>query len=831
MKRSGREFVSLHENLTALEGGLLPPPSVESFARRLIKRRGERAYALRTCAYVYKSGLEAHASIANCLVSMLVVVGSLHDAQQVFDSLPYHNGESLNSLIIGYVKCGRHHQALNIYRSLPKDDLTLPLSSHAFVSLLKACTKLKDWERGSEVHAHIACTGRLKSDLHVGSALLDMYAKCGAIDKAQQVFDELPDRNVVTWTALLAGYAESGQSDGALKCFKLMQSEGLSPNAVTYVCVLKACGSKRDTTKGQDVHEEIERQGLLESNLFVGSALVNMYSKCGLLTKAQEVFDKLPARDVVSWTALISGYTENGYGEEALECFEQMQLRGFAPNAHTFACSLKACGSIGAVNKAMVIQAEVEKQGLLKKDFLLGSILVDIYSKNGLLEKAKQVFDNLPIRNKVTWTTLIMGYTEHERGKEALECFDQMQLEGIFPDAVTLIYSLKACGLTQAREKVQEIHLLIKRQGLLKKDLSVCNALIETYVKCGCLAMAQQVFKELPGRNVFSWNPLIMGFFEHGYHEEALQCFRLMKLDGIVPDTLTYVCTLKACSNMEDIDMCERIIAEAEERGVLERDLFVGSTLVDLYAKCGSLLKAQEVFDKVQVRDVVLWNALIAGYAEEGQGEEALSCFDQMQLEGVSPNAVTLLSSVKACCRIGAAKKGQELHMEIERRDLLQSEHVGNTLIDMYAKNGLIAKAQQVFNKIQHKDVISWTTLMAGYIHCADGEGVFQIFDTMLGEGIKPNTVTFVVVLNACSRKGMYNKSETYFEAMNKQHGVVPDLEHHNCLIDLLGRVGQVDKAVDLIREKKIIPNIVMLRSVLSACKYWGNAAVQKSGL
>ncbi|KAH7420520.1 hypothetical protein KP509_13G010900 [Ceratopteris richardii] len=642
-----------------------------------------------------------------------------------------------------------------------------------------------------------------------------MYAQCGSLPKAQKVFDELLDKNVITWTALIAGYVEDGQEDRAFKCFEQMQSTGLLPNAVTYVCILKACANVKHESKGRDIHVEIERQGFLDDNLFVASALVDMYAKCGSMKKAEQVFDKVAAQDIVLWTTLISGYTENGYAEAALACFEEMQCKGFSPNARTFACILKACGILGNMDRVSEIQVEAEKKGFLKKDIFLGSVLVDIYAKHGLLEKAKEVFDSLTTRDTILWTTLISGYTEHEQGKEALECFDQMQLEGIVPDALTFNCALKACGMTRARDKVQEIHRMIKGQKLLDKLTSVGNALIDAYVKCGCLSQAQQVFKELPSRNVLSWNLLIMGYVELQCHEEAIACFQSMKSKGVTPDTLTYVSILKASSSMEDIEMCEKILAEAEDGGLSKEDLFISSTIVDLYAKCGFLLRAQEAFDKAHVRDVVLWNALIAGFAQEGRGHEALDFLDQMLLEGVPPNAVTLLSGVKACGRIGAAKKGQELHTEIERRGLLDAEHVGNTLIDMYAKCGLLSKAQQVFNKVQNKDVISWTTLMTGYTQCGDVEIVFQIFDTMLGEGIKPNPVTFVVVLSACNHKGMYDKNETYIDAMNRAQGVVPELVYHNYETDPLIYSGKEVNTVNLFRRHRVCSMNVMSHAFL----------------
>eukprot|EP00250_Pteridium_aquilinum_P009322 c18595_g3_i1 orf=2-544(+) len=178
-----------------------------------------------------------------------------------------------------------------------------------------------------------------------------MYAKCGSLTEAQDVFDELPYRNVVSWTSLITGYVEHGHTEEALDCFERMQREGFSPDRVTFLSVLRACGSLGTVDKSQQIHAQILKCGLLERDVVVGTALVDTYGKCSLLAKAKEVFDMLRVHDVVSWNALITGYAYHGYGEEALDCFKQMQRQGVSPNRVTFASALKACGTLGASDK------------------------------------------------------------------------------------------------------------------------------------------------------------------------------------------------------------------------------------------------------------------------------------------------------------------------------------------------------------------------------------------------------------------------------------------------------------------------------------------------
>eukprot|EP00250_Pteridium_aquilinum_P015120 c22392_g2_i1 orf=2-871(-) len=290
---------------------MLPQPSLEHLALNLCtySKVSSRFHALYMHAYVCKYGLETHKILGNCLVSMLVDVGSICDAEKTFGKLVYPNSVSWNLLITGYIKCDRLQHALGLFQRMQKH-VSLHLTGHNFVALLKACTKHKDLERGLELHGEVARTG-MERDVFVGSTLVDMYAKCGSVGIARQVFKTLPVRNVVSWNALIAGYTKSGYGEEALECFDQMQLEGVSPDAVTFLSSLKACGTLGFLEKGQDIHAEIERKNLVLVDAAIGNTLLDMYVKCGSLDIAQQVFDRLPVRDVISWTSLIAGYAEH----------------------------------------------------------------------------------------------------------------------------------------------------------------------------------------------------------------------------------------------------------------------------------------------------------------------------------------------------------------------------------------------------------------------------------------------------------------------------------------------------------------------------------------
>ncbi|KAI5083632.1 hypothetical protein GOP47_0003375 [Adiantum capillus-veneris] len=518
----------------------------------------------------------------------------------------------------------------------------------SFVSSLKDCANKKDLYQGSRIHADIRDSGFLETDTYLGNMLVSMYIKCGEPVRAQQVFEELPARDAVSWNTLIAGYTQQGQGQEAQGCFQQMQSEGLTPDAITYACILKACGSTQDDDMGIKIHADIVSQGMLQKDVVLGTALVDMYAKCGLPQKAQRVLEELRVRDIVSWSALIAGYVQQEQGQEALSCFQRMRSEGLSPDAITYACILKACASTQDADMGIQIHHDIVSQGMLQNNVVLGTALVDMYAKCGLLQKAQKVLEELRVWDAVSWSALIAGYAQQEQGQKALGCFQRMQSEGLSPDAITYACILKACGSMQDADMGIKIHADIVSQGLLQKNVVLGNALVDMYAKCDALQTAQKVLEELPIRNVVSWSALIAGYAQQEQGQKALGCFQRMQSEGLSPDAITYACILKACGSTQDADMGRKIHADIVSQGLLKKDVVLGNALVDMFAKCGALQKAQKVLEELPVRDVDSWNALIAGYAEQGQGEEALSCFQRMQSERVSPNSVTYTFILKA---------------------------------------------------------------------------------------------------------------------------------------------------------------------------------------
>ncbi|KAH7365366.1 hypothetical protein KP509_18G023200 [Ceratopteris richardii] len=558
-----------------------------------------------------------------------------------------------------------------------------------------------------------------------------MYAKCGMLTKARELLSLHGSSDPITWTALISGHVRKGQSLDALNIFNQMQQMGVSPDAVTYSSILKACASLKALKKGTEIHDEVIKEGLLRTNLIVANALVDMYVKCGALNTAEAVLEELPSRDVVSWSTLITGYVEHGHGERALECFGCMQCEGILANEVTFISVLRACGILGAIDKGKEIHSEISRQGMLKGNEKLGTALVDMYVKCGALVKATHVLNALPTRSVATWNVIITGYIEAGQCDQAVFYFDLMQKKGFCPNAITYTCILKVCGVMRDVEKGKMIHNKIQEQGWLDYHVPLRSALVDMYAKCGDLVNARSVFEALPARDIVSWGALIAGYVQEGEGQDALDCFNEMESEGHVANAVTFSCALKACGITGALEKGEQIHREISKQKILGNDVVLGNSLVDMYAKCGALVKAQEVFNELSLRNTVTWNALIAGYTKHGLGKQALSCFDQMLHDGVSPDVVTLSCVLNACNHLGLVEECFVYFRIIVREYRVTPvvEHY-SCMVDLFGRTGCLEKAACLIQDMPSSDCpVLWRTLLGACQKWSDinvGKWAFQ---------------------------------------------------------------------------------------------------------
>ncbi|KAI5060749.1 hypothetical protein GOP47_0025169 [Adiantum capillus-veneris] len=816
--------------------------SIEDFIHLLQKCRKDRVlvHVLGIHTHLCNNGLETNGVLGNMLVQLFLECKSLVDSNRVFNKLFYPDEHTWTALIQGYNEYGDFESALHLFTLMPLDHAGP--SKYTYVAGLKACAGKKFAKLAQQIHMKVVQED-LDMDPFIINSLVGAYSKCGLLPEARKVFQSLLIPSVVSWTALMTGYAEYGVGEDVLQSLNQMLLEGMCPNAFTVACGLRTFANVGALERGQHMHSVIAVVNEFQNDLFVGNALVDMYAKCGKLDAALKAFNMLKARDVVTWTTLIAGFVDHGLGEKAADHLEEMQAQGVAMNAVTLSSSLKACATMGIPEKGRILHSKIVKKGF-ELDQVVGNALVDMYGKFGLLLEAQQAFEHLPWRTSISWNILIAGYSEQGLDKEALFVLRRFFLEGGCVDATSYISSLKACGNSEDLSMGCLLHCIIVQDGH-DTDSFIGNSLVDMYAKCHASIEAINVFTHLPSRSVIAWTACISVYLDQGLVKEALIAFENMQVEGISPDEVAYVFGLQACGIIGALGRGRVLHSQIVKHG-FESVLAVCNTLIHMYDKSHSLLDAYHLFVQLPSRTSASWSALIAGYAENDLCGEALMLLEQMEQEGLCPNAAAFASTLRACGTLGMADKGQELHAEIVEKGLTLEMSVesgedakraasvvviGNGLIDMYAKCKDLVSAQHVFDTMPKLSLETWNVLMVGYTRIGEDELVFNLFCRLKAERISMNGITFLSLLTACSHAGLIEKGERCYLSMSKEFGIGFTIDHHNCLIDLLGRAGQLSYAIKLLEEMPSQPNMSSWNTVLAACRKWGNVELARRAL
>ncbi|XP_057840114.2 pentatricopeptide repeat-containing protein At2g13600 [Cryptomeria japonica] len=693
-------------------------------------------------------------------------------------------------------------------------DTDLGVCRNSLSCALKNCSDSKSLDEGRKIHTKVLKYG-FDQESVLGNKLLNMYAKCGCMEDACQVFDKMSERNVVGWTALIVGYVQQDQGKSALEVFGQMQEVGIDLDAYVFTSVFRACGLIGGLEEGKQVHSLLTKTGL-EEDVYVGSALVDMYVKCGELADARCMFDKMPERNVVSWTTMIAGYG----GKEASRLFYQMLWEDVRPEEFVLASVLSACSE--AMHFGKQVHSFAVKIGVESFVCVFNS-LVNMYAKCGHLEDAFKLFDRQRDRNLVSYTSMICGYAQQGCKVKALMLFCQMQGVGIRPDEVVFASVLWACIDRGALEHGKQLHGFLIRNWF-DQNFSVRTALVTMYIKCGRLEYSRLVFDKTQIPDVTSWSAIIARYLQDGHCVETLKLFSEMQGMCTERDELTFASALWACASLRYAQQGKEIHAQAMKFG-LEIYSAVGNALVSMYAKCGSIKHARLTFDKIREseRNVVSWGVMTAEEVHCGNWEEALRYFYQMLRAGIKPDQFVFTCVFRACTGIQNLDQGKKIRAHIMKLGFESVVCVGSAIIDMYARCGSLDDARQVFNQMSEQNLISWTTMICGYAQNGRGIQALKLFEEMVQTGPMPDHITFVGVLSACSHAGLVEEGFHYFQSMSQDYHVTPTMEHYACMVDLLGRAGWLDQAEDFINKMPLEPDAVVWGAFLSACKIHGN--------
>ncbi|KAL8262352.1 hypothetical protein R6Q59_026401 [Mikania micrantha] len=564
-------------------------------------------------------------------------------------------------------------------------------NSSPLSNLLELCLKSKSPSRQTQcVHAQII-KSKFSSEKFILNRLIDVYGKSGSVDDACKVFDRMPERNIFSCNAVL-------------------------------------------------------------------STLTN----AGLLDEANRVFRSMPEIDQCSWNSMVSGFSQHDRFYESINFFIGMHAQDFVLNQYSYGSALSSCAGLRNLKMGTQIHASVLKSPY-ERDVYMGSALIDMYSKCGNVGCAQKVFYGMSQRNTVSWNSLITCYEQNGPAYEAIDVFKKMMNSGIKPDEVTLASVISACASLSKLNLGRELHNRVIKCNKLRDDIVICNTLVDMYAKCSKIIEARWIFDTMP-------------------------------IKTIITET----------------------------------------SIISCYAKSANIETARSIFVNMPDRNIVSWNALIAGYTQNGESETALGLFRKLKQENVFPTHYTFGNLLNACANLADLRLGQQAHTHVLKHGFRfesgpESDiFVGNSLIDMYVKCGSIEEGKQVFKNMACKDWVSWNAIIIGFAQNGYGVETIELFKEMLAAGEKPDHVTMIGLLSACSHAGLVDEGRCYFNSMNKEFGIQPSGDHYACIVDLLGRAGFLDEAKDLIDNMPMQPDAVVWASLLGGCKVYGNIELGK---
>ncbi|XP_038884767.1 pentatricopeptide repeat-containing protein At2g33680 [Benincasa hispida] len=595
----------------------------------------------------------------------------------------------------------------------------------------------------------------------------------------------------------------------------------LLPQHRSFFNLFLRCTHQKDLQKGKAIHAQLLRTGSF-SSVYLTNSLVNLYAKCGCLVKAKLVFESISNKDVVSWNCLINGHSQQGpvCSSFVMELFQRMRTENTLPNAHTFA------GVFTAASTSLETFGGLQAHALAIKtssfyDVFVGSSLLNMYCKIGCLLEARKVFDRIPERNSVSWATMISGYAMERMAFEAWELFLLMRREEGIHNEFTYTGVLSALTVPELVHYGKQIHCLALKSGLLS-IVSVGNALVTMYCKCGCLDDALKTFELSGDKNSITWSAMITGYAQAGDSHEALKLFSYMHFNGNKPSEFTFVGVINACSDIGALKEGKQMHGYSLKVGY-ESQIYIMTALVDMYAKCGSLVDARKGFDYLKEPDIVLWTSMIGGYAQNGENETALTLYCRMQMEGILPNELTMASVLRACSSLAALEQGKQIHARTIKYGFNLEVPIGSALSTMYAKCGSLEDGNLVFRRMPTRDIVSWNAMISGLSQNGEGLKALELFEEMRQGTTKPDYVTFVNVLSACSHMGLVERGKIYFKMMLDEFGIVPRVEHYACMVDILSRAGKLEEAKEFIESATIDHGMCLWRILLGACRNYRN--------
>lgn len=513
--------------------------------------------------------------------------------------------------------------------------------------------------------------------------------------------------------------------------------------------------------------------------------------------RAHDPFDKFQQRDISYYNHLLFEYSRDGLNQEALITYAFINRTGVLVDGCSLSCILKVSASLYNHAFGRQIHCQCVKNGFFE-DVSVGTSLVDMYVKNGNLDDGKRVFDEIGVKNVVTWTSLLTGYALKGMVQKVIEVFSVMKFEGIEPNPITFATVLGALADEAAVEVGAQLHGMAIKNGFNSTRV-VGNSLVSLYSKSGMIREARYVFDGTECRDAVSWNGMIAGLIMNGLELDALELFRRMRFAGIKFTQTTFATAVKLCANLKELGFARQIHCQVVKSGFgcFEN---IRTALMVCYMKGCEMDDAMKMFSVMDaVQSVVSWTAIIGGYLQNGRIVEAIDMFLQMRREDVRPNHYTY-STILAALPTNSLF---QMHAEIIKTNYENSPSVGTALLDAYIKMGKTNDAAKVFKQIEEKDVVAWSAMLVAYAQKEDTEGAVKFFGQFTKEGVKPNEFTFSSIINACATPSAAADQGKQFHASSIKSGYSNALIVSSALVTMYAKKGDIESANEVFKRQQ----------------------------
>lgn len=703
-------------------------------------------------AHLAKLGFSDDPKLRIHLITLYSKCREFGYAHKLLDKCSEPDLVSWSALISGYSQNGLAKEAISAFREFHR--LDLKCNEFTFPSVLKSCSIAGNLVLGKQVHGAVTVTG-FGSDEFVANSLVVMYAKCGAFQDSRRIFYSIPDRNVVSWNALISCYVQDNKFEKGVHMFDEMILSGVKPSEFSMSSILNACSGLGDISQGRKAHGYLIKLGYC-SDHFSENALVDMYAKAGDLGDALTTFKEIREPDIVSWNAIIAGCVLHEEHEEGLKLLLQMKRSGIRPNLFTLSSSLKACAALKLDKIGRQLHCLVIKIDMTLDNFVRVGI-IDMYAKSGLVHDARRAYELMPQKELVAMNALISGYSQNGNDLGALLLFADMHQVDLGFNQTTLSSVLKSSAALQDINLSKQIHTLSVRSGYTE-DIQVITSLIDAYAKYEYIEDARKIFDICSVGDIVALTPMIAAYAQLGHGEEAIELYLKLLDMGVKPDPFVCSSVLNACANLSAYEQGKQVHVHIIKFG-FSKDIFAGNSLVNMYGKCGSIEDAERAFREVPERGIVSWSAMIGGLAQHGHGKEALELFNRMLEDNVPPNHITLTSVLCACNHAGLIDQAQRFFESMEELfGITPTQEHSSCMVDILGRAGKLDEAMALIETMPSvASGRAWGSMLgAARVHknVELGEKAAEMLFSLEPE----NTGTHVLLANIYASAGMWEE-------------------------------------------------------------------------